>query len=98
MTANMACHGVQGVDEFTKLLLEMLLRAEQAKRSNTVEPPLNKSDLGDLFEQVDGAFFSFATTPELKKRSHAVIETAVRDVFNSILVRSLQPSSVGTYI
>jgi THO complex subunit 1 len=98
MTANMAGLGVQGVDEFTRLLLEMLSRAELVKQSNTVEPSLNKSDLGDLFEQVDGGFFSSATTPELRKRSHAVIETAVRDVFNSILVRSLQPPSVGTYI
>ena len=98
MTANMAGHGVHVVDEFTKLLLEMLSRAELVKESNTVEPPLNKSDLGDLFEGVDEALFSSATAPELRKRSHAIIETAVRDVFNSILVRSLHPPSIGTYI
>ena len=86
MTASMAGHGVLGVDEFKKLLLEMLQRAETVKQSSAVEPPLNKSDPHDLFERVEGEFFSSAATLELRKRKHAVIETAVRETFNSILV------------
>jgi THO complex subunit 1 len=86
MTGSMAGHVVQGVDEFKKLLLQMFARAEVVKNSSTVEPPVTKSDLGDIFERVEEEFFSFATIPELRKRKHAVIETAVRETFNSILV------------
>jgi hypothetical protein len=89
-TASMAGHGVQGVDEFKKLLQEMLERAEMVKESRTVDPPVTKSDLRELFERVEDEFFSSATTPELRKRKHAVIETAVRETFNSILVSLLQ--------
>ena len=86
----MAGHGVPAVDEFGGLLRVMLRRArpkaEAIKVTNTVEPPLIKSDLTDLFEQVD-SIFSPAASPELKKRSqYAVIETAVRDAFNDLLV------------
>ena len=93
----MAGHGVQGVDDFSKLLLELLGRAQAVKNSSTVEPPVNKSDLGDLSERVEEEFFSSATTPELRKRKHAVIETSVRETFNSILV-SLLSTSLGTCI
>lgn len=85
MTSNMSCHEVQGADECTQLLLEMLERAEEVKQTNTVEPPLNKSDLGDLFERVETVFFSSAATLELRKRVHAVIEAIVRSIFNKLL-------------
>ncbi|TVY56122.1 Uncharacterized protein LCER1_G002060 [Lachnellula cervina] len=85
----MAGHAVQTVDEFGGLLWEMLQRAEQQKQTDTVEPPLNKSDFTDLFERVKPIFLSTATSEvklEVKKRSQcAVIETAVRDTFNSLL-------------
>jgi THO complex subunit 1 len=86
MIANMAGHGVQGMDEFTMLLGEMLQRAAMVKQTNTVEPPLNKSNLDDLFERVEREFFSSAITLELRKRKHAIVETAAREAFNSILV------------
>lgn len=99
----MAGHAVQTVDEFGGLLWEMLQRAEQQKQTDTVEPPLNKSDFTDLFERVKPIFLSTATPevkPEVKKRSQcAVIETAVRDTFNSLLVsRELSRTSKGAYI
>ncbi|KAG0648438.1 THO complex subunit 1 [Hyphodiscus hymeniophilus] len=85
----MAGHGVQGVDEFRSLLQEMLQRAEVVKSSTTVEPAVTKSDLGNLLERVEDEFFSTATTTESsKKRKHAVIETAVRETFNSILANT----------
>jgi hypothetical protein len=85
----MANLGVSGVDEFTVLLLALLSRAEQVKRLNAVEPSLNRSDLRDLFQQVEEVFYPLGLTTEQRKRIHAVIETAVREVFNSILVRIL---------
>lgn len=98
MTAGMAGHGVQGVDEFKNLLGEMLERAYVVKESSTVEPPVTKSDLGDLFKRVEAEFFSSTTTPELRKRKHAVIETAVRETFNSILVSLLQLELGNLYL
>jgi THO complex subunit 1 len=90
MTAIMVGHGVPAVDEFGGVLRGMLQRARTKakafKDTNTVEPPLIKSDLTDIFERVD-SIFSPAASPELKKRSqYAVIETAVRDAFNNLLV------------
>jgi THO complex subunit 1 len=95
----MAGHAVQAVDDFGGLLLEMLQRAEQQKQTDTVEPPLNKSDFTDLFERVESIFPSTAP-PEVKKRGQcAVIETAVRDTFNNLLVsRASGRTSKGTYI
>ncbi|KAF4628109.1 hypothetical protein G7Y89_g10040 [Cudoniella acicularis] len=92
----MAGHGVQAVDAFGGLLLEMLQRAEMVKQTNTVEPALHKTDLGDHFERVESIFPS-SSSPETKKRSqYAVIETAVRDTFNNILASTTidAPSSV----
>lgn len=82
----MASHGVQAVDAVGELLREMLQRVEMVKQTNTVEPALKKTDLGELYERVDSIFPS-ASSQEVKKRSqYAVIETAVRDTFNNILV------------
>jgi len=99
----MAGHAVQAVDEFLALLVEMLQRAEQQKQTDTVEPPLNKSDFTGLFERVEPIFATTATPgvkPEVKKRSQcAIIETAVRDTFNGLLVsRDLARTSKGAYI
>jgi hypothetical protein len=86
MIANMAGHEVQGVDKFGELLVEMLQRAAEVKKTHTVDPPLNKSDLVDILERVELEFFSAAESTEQRKRSHAVIETAFRDKFNNLLV------------
>jgi THO complex subunit 1 len=86
----MAGHGVPAVDAFGDLLSKMLERARSTKKTDTVEPPLNKADLVDLFEQFDSTFPP-SSSPEVKKRSqYAVIETAVRLKFNHLLV-SLAP-------
>jgi len=86
----MAGHGVPAVDAFGELLTEMLERARATKKTDTVEPPLNKADLVDLFEQLD-SIFPPSSSPEVKKRSqYAVIETAVRLKFNDLLVSLAQ--------
>ncbi len=78
----MAGHGVQAVEDFGRLLEEMLEAASAFKRTNTIEPPLNKTDLADLFEQVP---LVFSPTSSLDSRKH-IIETAARDAFNNLLV------------
>jgi THO complex subunit 1 len=86
MTTTMGSHVVQGVDTFGELLEDMLQRAEEVKQTNTVEPPLNKSNIADILERLESTFFSPADSIEQRKRSHAVIETAIRDKFNNLLV------------
>ncbi len=78
----MAGHGVQAVKDFGRLLEEMLEAASAIKRTNTIEPPLNKTDLAELFEQVP---LVFSPTSSLESRKH-IIETAARDAFNNLLV------------
>lgn len=85
------------MDEFKDLLLEMLQKAEVVKESSAIEPPITKTDLSDFFERVESNYFSSANTVELKKRKHAVIETAARETFNSILV-SHPTTNLETYI
>ncbi len=82
----MAGHEIQMVDDFGKLLEEMLAKAREVKQTRTVDPPLNKSDLTNLFTQIDSVFPS-SISNESKK--HA-IETAARDTFNNLLVSHAQ--------
>jgi THO complex subunit 1 len=78
----MASYGVQAVEEFGKLLDQMLNAALVIKPTSTIEPPLNKSDLAEFFERVPSIF---PPTSSLESRKH-VIDTAVRDAFNNLLV------------
>jgi THO complex subunit 1 len=82
----MAGHVVEAVDAFGELLRELLRRAGEVKETNTVEPPLSKSDLEDILERVEMRFFSSAETLELRKQRHGAIDTAIRDKFNELLV------------
>lgn len=74
------------VEDFSGLLKELLERAEDVKETTTVEPSLNKSDFTTLLDRVEESQFKNATTPELRKWTHAIAETAIRDTYNSILV------------
>lgn len=84
----MAGHGVQAVGDFRSLLEELIQRAEAAKPNGTIEPPLNKTDLGDISERVNSVFepIAPADAKERKRSQYAVVETAVRDTFNDLLV------------
>jgi THO complex subunit 1 len=82
----MAGHGVPGVVIFGELLEDLLQRAEEVKQADTIEPPLNKPDFADVLARLESTFFSSADSTELRKRSHAVVETAIRDKFNNLLV------------
>ncbi|KAG9235274.1 THO complex subunit 1 transcription elongation factor-domain-containing protein [Amylocarpus encephaloides] len=92
-------HGVQAVCDFDELLQEMLQKAREVKPTNTVEPPLNKPDLGDLFNRINTLFASLPT-PEVKKRSqYAIIETAARDAYYHFLANTTidAPEFVGVW-
>ncbi|KUJ19932.1 uncharacterized protein LY89DRAFT_611898 [Mollisia scopiformis] len=79
--ATMAGHGVEAVDEFGSLMEEMLDKAQEVKQTDTVDPPLNKSDLADSFEEIL-SIFSPTTSADFKKH---VIETAIRPIFYNLL-------------
>ncbi|PBP20524.1 guanylate kinase [Diplocarpon rosae] len=91
----MAGFVVQMVEDFGKLLEEMLTKALDVKPTNAVEPPLNKSDLTELFARIDCTFPPTAS-PESKK--HA-IETAARESFNNLLASTTidSPSFVNVW-
>jgi THO complex subunit 1 len=81
-TAVMASSMFLAVEEFGKFLEGMLEKARDVKKSDTIEPPLNKSDLYESFEQVNSMF---PPTMSLESRKHS-IDAAARDVFNNLLV------------
>lgn len=78
----MTSPGVSAVEDFGRFLEGMLEKARDVKKSDTIEPPLNKSDLLESFDHVNSIFPS---TMSLESRKHS-IDAAVRDVFNNLLV------------
>jgi DNA-directed RNA polymerase subunit L len=112
---DMADYGVQAVAQFGELLQQMLRKADEVKPTYTIEPPIDKSDLRDIFERVNVVFpppdvvvevkegetmeekeqrATREKKRDLKKRNqYAIIETAVRDTFNNLLVSSVLEES-----
>lgn len=70
------------VGEVGAILQEMLDKALVVKQTNAIEPPLYKSDLAELFDRIESVFAGLPS-PDSKK---AIIDTAVRDTFNNLLV------------
>lgn len=87
MAVTMVEHGVDAVYAFGGILEEMLEQAESIKQTSTVDPPLNKSDIEDFLEQVESMFGSLKSVEQKKRSQYAIIETAVRNAFNNLLVR-----------
>jgi THO complex subunit 1 len=52
----MADYGVHAVAQFGELLQQILSKADEVKPTYTIEPPLDKSDLADIFERLDSVF------------------------------------------
>lgn len=72
--------------EFGELLNTLLQEAARSKPTNTIEPALTISTLGDIsarIEQINGLGKSKAAG---SASQNAVIETAIRDAFNGLLV------------
>jgi hypothetical protein len=83
-------HGVSGVDAAGIFLDGLLERAESVKQTASIEPPLEKSDFDDLRRQLSDALGYELPAEEpvdtKKVQRFAVIETAVRDTFKSLIV------------
>jgi hypothetical protein len=87
----MAGHAGETVEVFQELLQEMLEKARTTKQADKIEPALSRPDLNDLLQRVV-SIEPFSTPLETNKAvRYALIETAVRGVFNEHLV-SASPS------
>jgi THO complex subunit 1 len=95
-SATIDSHGISGVSAVGSFLDKLLARAESVKQTASIEPPLEKSDFDDLRRQLTDAlgYNVAAEDPADAKRTQrfAVIETAARDTFKSVIV-SWPPSS-----
>lgn len=89
-SATIDSHGILGVAAAGTFLKELLARAESVKKTASIEPPLEKSDLGDLRQQLSDALGYEFTADEpvdtKKAQRFALIETAARDIFKSLVV------------
>jgi hypothetical protein len=82
----MAGHAVEAVEVFHGLLQEMLDKARASKQTDTIEPPLARSDLTELLRRVESIEHLSTLAEANKSFRYAVIETAIRSVFNDMLV------------
>jgi THO complex subunit 1 len=82
----MAGHSVEAVEVFKGVLRDMLDRARTAKHVDTIEPAVAKSDFTDLLQRIDSSDHLVRSTETKRSSRFAVIETAVRDIFNVLLV------------
>lgn len=101
----MDSHGIASVAAAGGFLDDLLSRADSVKQSASIEPPLEESAFDDLRRTLSDTLGYDAAAEEpadLKKAQRfAVIETAVRDTFKSLIVSSprgprpapVQPSS-----
>lgn len=104
-SATIDSHGVSGVAAAAAFLDNLLARAEIVKQTASIEPPLEKSDFDDVRRQLSDALnYEFvADEPVDAKRLQrfAVIETAARDTFKSLIVSWSQnrafPPPFGAY-
>lgn len=83
---SMVGHAVDAVEVFQVLLQEMLDKANTAKQTHDLEPALARSDLIDILKKVDSIDYLARPAEGNKSYRYAVIETAVRAVFNVFLV------------
>ncbi|KAL2271915.1 hypothetical protein VTJ83DRAFT_1286 [Remersonia thermophila] len=82
-------HGIPGVAAAASFLDDVLARAESLKQTFSIDPPLDKSDFNDLQRLLSNAlgYEIVIEEPGDSKRMQrfAVIETAVRDTFKSLI-------------
>ena len=77
---------METVETFQGFLQEMLEKAGVVKQTNKLEPALARSEFKGLLQRV-GSIELFERPIEASKSfRYAVIETAVRGVFNELLV------------
>jgi hypothetical protein len=84
----MAIQNVEAVEGFRVQLGLMLELARATNATTTVEPALSSSDFSNFLEAYQSFDPAVKAHDKRKAAQYAVIETAVRDRFNELLVRS----------
>lgn len=84
-----ARHTIEAVNKMTALLRQMLQRAISVKDSTDIEPALSDADFGDFLQKIE----SLQDKDPRRLRQFPIVETAVRHVFDELLVshRSCNP-------
>jgi hypothetical protein len=82
----MAGRAVEAVEAFQGFLQEMLDKARTAKQTHNLEPALARSDFVDILKKADSIGYLAKPAEGSRSYRYAVIETAVRAVFNELLV------------
>ena len=103
-TATPKSHGIPAVAACATFLDDALLRAQKAKDTASIEPPLTKAELGDVSVQLS-ALFDEALGPletgdaedavkveQRKVRTFAMFETAARETFTHLVVSAPVPA------
>lgn len=73
---------VEAVDHMSAILRQMLEEASRIKDSTGIEPTITNSDLEDLLQNIE----SQVQDDPRRANQFSIIETAVRDIFNELLV------------
>jgi len=85
-------HGVEAVAAFGSFLDDLLSRAQSIKQTESIDPPLSKSNFPDLQAQLSQLLGDLAVpsdgAQDNTKKTHrfAVIETVARDTFKNLVV------------
>ncbi|KLU89023.1 guanylate kinase [Magnaporthiopsis poae ATCC 64411] len=82
-----ATHGIQAVADIGVVLVDLLRHAESVKLTAAIEPPLEKSDFGDLYGHLTRVLPPLESDSPLsmRTRQYGIIETAVRDIFGKLV-------------
>lgn len=85
----MSSDGISSVDTYSRAIEKLLEKARQIKPHNGSEPALVATDFGGLIEEVgELSNKCFITNSQAH---YAAIETACRNIFYDLLVRSCIP-------
>jgi hypothetical protein len=85
-TVVMSDHDVPAIRAFDGILEDMLKRGQSAKEMAMVEPPMSKVDIADLMEGFKNIFLQSSSLDMKRRSQYPIIETAVRDKFNRLVV------------
>lgn len=79
----MASAGFEFVDEFTSVIKKLLTRARAIKSDGGIEPALTAQNLAEGLKELEQKLLGSVN------HKYAAIETACRNIFYHLLVRSL---------
>lgn len=79
---------VAQISSFAALLNEALQHARDAKPTTSIEPPLAESNFGSFLTALPSVFANSNTDAPTtdKTRQFAIVETAARDLFDTLVV------------